>query len=52
MALEGYLDAGYDLVNIDDCWMADKRDFDGILQANYTRFPHGIQWLANYVGTI
>lgn len=49
MALEGYLDAGYDLVNIDDCWMADKRDFDGILQANYTRFPHGIQWLANYV---
>ncbi|OQR78001.1 alpha-galactosidase A-like [Tropilaelaps mercedesae] len=49
MASEGYLKAGYNHVNVDDCWMADKRDTDGVLQANYTRFPHGIKALANYI---
>lgn len=51
MASEGYLEAGYNLVNIDDCWMANKRDFDGTLQANYSRFPNGIKALADYVSS-
>ena len=52
MRSEGYGAAGYEYVNIDDCWMSSQRDFDGTLQANYTRFPHGIKWLANYVSLI
>lgn len=52
MDSEGYRDAGYVYVNIDDCWMSSQRDFDGMLQANYSRFPHGIKWLANYVSHI
>lgn len=39
---DGYLEAGYNLVNIDDCWMAYDRDADGRLQANKTRFPNGM----------
>ncbi|XP_028968951.1 alpha-N-acetylgalactosaminidase [Galendromus occidentalis] len=49
MTEEGYRDAGYEYVNIDDCWMSSQRDFDGTLQANYSRFPHGIKWLADYM---
>ena len=52
MTSEGYREAGYEYVNIDDCWMSPQRDFDGMLQANYSSFPHGIKWLANYVSHI
>jgi alpha-galactosidase len=38
---------GYDYVNLDDCWMASTRAADGQLQADPTRFPHGIAWLAD-----
>lgn len=41
MVSDGYLDAGYNLVNIDDCWPAMERDSKGQLVANSTRFPHG-----------
>ena len=37
---------GYDYVNLDDCWMAPTRAADGQLQADPTRFPDGIAWLA------
>lgn len=46
---EGYVDAGYEYVNIDDCWMANKRDMDDRLQPNSTRFPGGIKDLAYHV---
>jgi len=36
-------------VNIDDCWSAKERDSQGRLQADPTRFPHGIAWLAKYM---
>ncbi|XP_065307119.2 alpha-N-acetylgalactosaminidase-like [Dermacentor albipictus] len=49
MATQGYRDAGYQFVNVDDCWMADERDFDGHLRPNATRFPHGIKALAEYI---
>lgn len=44
MASDGYLDGGYQFVNIDDCWLATERDTDGQLVANATRFPDGIHF--------
>ncbi|XP_078721082.1 alpha-galactosidase A-like [Lampetra fluviatilis] len=49
MATEGWLDAGYEYVCIDDCWPAAKRDAQGRLQADPERFPSGIKALADYV---
>lgn len=49
MASDGYLDAGYEYVIIDDCWMAESRDQDGRLQPNADRFPDGIRPLADYI---
>ncbi|KAH7719937.1 Melibiase family protein [Aphelenchoides avenae] len=49
MAEDGYREAGYEYVHIDDCWMAYNRTDDGKLVANQTRFPSGIPALADYV---
>lgn len=49
MALDGYREAGYQYLHIDDCWMAENRDKNGRLVANDTRFPSGIPALADYV---
>lgn len=49
MVKSGMRDAGYQYVNIDDCWMAKERDASGNLQADPVRFPHGIKALADYV---
>lgn len=49
MVLEGYLDAGYEYVNIDDCWMMRERDSEGKLHADPERFPSGIKYLSDYV---
>nr|WNH96171.1 His-tagged human alpha-galactosidase A C90T [synthetic construct] len=49
MVSEGWKDAGYEYLTIDDCWMAPQRDSEGRLQADPQRFPHGIRQLANYV---
>jgi alpha-galactosidase len=43
----GLAKLGYKYVNLDDCWMASTRAADGQLQADPTRFPHGIAWLAD-----
>jgi alpha-galactosidase len=45
----GLKDAGYEYVNIDDCWQAPTRNAEGRLQANPDRFPSGIKALAAYV---
>jgi alpha-galactosidase len=45
----GMRDAGYDYVNLDDCWAAKTRDPNGNLQADPVKFPHGIKALADYV---
>lgn len=37
---------GYEYVNIDDCWQAQERDTNGRLQADTTRFPNGISYVA------
>jgi len=49
MVSEGFLAAGYEYVNIDDCWPAKERDADGKLVADPVRFPHGMKALADYV---
>ena len=46
---EGYKDAGYEYVNIDDCWLSRSRDSQGRLQPDPKRFPNGMKHLADYV---
>jgi alpha-N-acetylgalactosaminidase len=49
IAADGWLEAGYNYVNIDDCWSAKAgRDSNNELIADPDRFPHGIAWLADY----
>ncbi|XP_059202138.1 alpha-galactosidase A isoform X2 [Centropristis striata] len=49
MAKEGWKEAGYQYVCIDDCWPSHQRDAQGRLQADPKRFPGGIKKLADYV---
>jgi alpha-galactosidase len=49
MVSSGMRDAGYQYVNLDDCWAASTRDANGHLQADPTKFPHGIKAVADYV---
>lgn len=49
VATEGYADAGYEFINIDDCWLDKERSYTGHLQPDPLRFPNGIKDLANYV---
>jgi alpha-galactosidase len=46
---DGYKNAGYQYVNIDDCWMAMERDSAGNLVADSEKFPNGIKALADYI---
>jgi len=39
------LEAGYDVISIDDCWMSMERDGQGRLQPDPERFPMGIDTL-------
>jgi alpha-galactosidase len=48
MAGNGMKAAGYQYVNIDDLWQA-ERDAQGNIQADPSRFPSGIKALADYV---
>jgi hypothetical protein len=49
MVKRGYLDAGYEYIIIDDCWLSHERDAQGKLQPDPDRFPSGIKALADYV---
>ena len=49
IALDGFRDAGYQYVILDDCWLAMSRDAADQLQPDATRFPSGIRALASYV---
>jgi len=48
MITTGMKDAGYQYLNIDDCWHG-ARDANGFIQPDPQRFPSGIKALANYV---
>ncbi|XP_053554924.1 alpha-galactosidase A [Bombina bombina] len=49
MVNQGWLEAGYHYLCIDDCWLSKERDSDNRLQADPKRFPGGIKNLADYV---
>ncbi|WP_330284471.1 NPCBM/NEW2 domain-containing protein [Streptomyces sp. NBC_00588] len=46
---KGLKDAGYQYVNLDDCWALPERDADGKLVPDPVRFPNGIKAVADYV---
>ena len=46
---KGLKDAGYQYVNLDDCWALPQRDADGKLVPDPVRFPNGIKAVADYV---
>ncbi|KIW37576.1 uncharacterized protein PV06_10222 [Exophiala oligosperma] len=49
MLSRGLLAAGYDRLNLDDCWALHSRAADGSLQWDPVKFPHGIPWLSDYL---
>lgn len=46
---EGYRDAGYEYLVIDDCWALKSRDQNGNLVPDPEKFPHGMKAVADYV---
>jgi alpha-galactosidase len=48
MVSNGMKDAGYQYVNLDDCWQS-SRDADGNIVVDAVHFPSGIKALADYV---
>ena len=51
MVKSGFKAAGYEYVNIDDCWQV-ARAQDGSIIVDSTRFPHGIAPLADYIHSL
>ena len=49
MVSNGLLAAGYDRVNIDDCWPLHERAANGSLQWDPVKFPDGLIWLGQYL---
>ena len=49
MAEQGYKEAGYEYVIIDDCWLLRERDENGKLVPDPKKFPHGMKYVADYV---
>jgi alpha-galactosidase len=45
----GLADAGYEYINLDDCWALPERNADGDLVPDPVRFPNGIKAVADYV---
>ena len=48
MATNGMKEAGFQFVNIDDCWQG-ARDAQGFIQPNPQKFPSGMKALADYI---
>jgi alpha-galactosidase len=46
---KGLKDAGYQYVNLDDCWALPQRNAEGDLVPDPVRFPNGIKAVADYV---
>jgi alpha-galactosidase len=47
----GMKDAGYQYVNIDDCWQV-SRDVGGNIVADPQRFPHGMKAVGDYIHSL
>ena len=46
---DGYLEAGYEYIVIDDCWSLKERDEFGNLVADPKKFPNGMKAVADYI---
>ena len=51
MVKSGMKDAGYQYVNIDDCWQV-SRDASGNIVADPQRFPHGMKAVGEYIHSL
>ena len=51
MVKSGMKDAGYEYVNIDDCWQV-SRDASGNIVADPQRFPHGMKAVGDYIHSL
>eukprot|EP00005_Dracoamoeba_jomungandri_P004002 CAMPEP_0174250438 /NCGR_PEP_ID=MMETSP0439-20130205/607_1 /TAXON_ID=0 /ORGANISM="Stereomyxa ramosa, Strain Chinc5" /LENGTH=382 /DNA_ID=CAMNT_0015330505 /DNA_START=119 /DNA_END=1267 /DNA_ORIENTATION=+ len=49
MMENGMQEAGYNYINLDDCWQSPIRASDGQIQEDLSRFPDGIKELANWL---
>lgn len=49
MVEEGYKEAGYEYLVIDDCWSLRQRDSEGRLVPDPVKFPNGMKAVADYV---
>lgn len=49
---QGYAAAGYNFVNVDDCWLEKERNVYGELVPDRERFPGGMKALADYVSIL
>ncbi|OKP76155.1 alpha-galactosidase [Paenibacillus sp. P3E] len=49
LVAEGFKDAGYEYIVIDDCWSLKERDNDGKLVADPVKFSNGMKALADYI---
>lgn len=52
MKVSGLSDAGYNYVNIDDCWQSAVRTDDGELQSDPVTFPSGIKSLVKKINDL
>ncbi|MEG1550726.1 MAG: alpha-galactosidase [Oscillospiraceae bacterium] len=52
MKKSGLLDAGYNFVNLDDCWHSSLRDENGKLQGDLTTFAHGMPALVKEINDL
>ena len=51
MVKSGMKDAGYQYVNVDDCWQV-RRKANGNIVADPERFPHGMRALGDYIHSV
>lgn len=45
----GFRDAGYNVISIDDCWMMRERDENGRLVPDPVKFPNGLKVIGDYL---
>ncbi|MBQ2963938.1 MAG: alpha-galactosidase [Clostridia bacterium] len=52
MANSGLKQAGYQYINLDDCWQSSARDENGRFVADYATFPRGIKPLVDEINEL
>lgn len=52
MVKSGLLKAGYNRINLDDCWSTFDRASNGSMVWNSEKFPRGLPWLTKYLNSL